>query len=165
MTTSSNKDLRQNSGGDRIHIAEGLPESSDVTARNNREAGDAALQSGDLDATAAAYRAALEADPRNIQSYHNLGVVSARRDRWGDAADWFKKSITLSPDDPDLHFKLGLCLMQSGKRGEASSEFEIVLERDPDNLDVRFQLALVHAAGTSVASSGRERAVEAFGRS
>src|SRR5260370_4269394 len=57
--------------------------------------GQAALQSGDLDAAEAAFRKVVALDPRSGAAYSNLGVIAMRRKNWDQAIALLRKAEKL----------------------------------------------------------------------
>ncbi|GEM_PF-670955 len=160
LENSGNGDLRSKPiRAEGIEIAQALPESGNAKARNFRAEGDRSLEANDLDAAAAAYQSAIEADGQNIRAHHNLGVVFYRQESWDSARSCFERCKALVPGEADLSFKIGLCHLKEEQTDDAQKAFETTLEQNPDHLSARFQLALLYARTTSGARD-RGRAVQ-----
>jgi signal transduction histidine kinase/Tfp pilus assembly protein PilF len=147
---------------DRIEIADALPESAHEAARRLRTQGDEALESGDPDAAAQAYHAAIASDPNSIRAHHNLGVALYANEDWEGARACFERCFELAPDDGDLRFKVGLCELKKVDLNKARRAFGEALELDDDHLGSRFELALLYARGDAPGSDGRQKAQEAL---
>lgn len=76
------------------------------------EAADTALGSGDADAAAASLRAAVEADPSRLETFHRLGRLLRATGRADDAAACYERCLEVHPSDRIA--ELGLAAL--GKR-------------------------------------------------
>jgi Flp pilus assembly protein TadD len=70
--------------------------------------GQAALQSGDLDAAEKAFRKVLSVDARSAASYANLGVIAMRRKEWEQALELLQKAEHLDPKMAGIRLNIGL---------------------------------------------------------
>lgn len=75
---------------------------------------------GQLDAAAAAYRAALVADPADATAHNNLGWVLERTGRLGAAVDHYRAALDLRPGDTTMRRNLAIALTWSGRHDEAA---------------------------------------------
>src|SRR3990170_1167071 len=60
--------------------------------------GNVLREKGFLDEAAAAYRAALERDPRLVEAYNNLGNVLRHQGRADEALACYERALTVKPD-------------------------------------------------------------------
>jgi tetratricopeptide (TPR) repeat protein len=90
-------------------------------------------------------------------SYEVRGVRALDEGRWAAAADYFRKSVALAPDDPRLRHKLGTALSMDGDTAGAVRQFEDVARRWPTFAKAQYSL------GIMLASAGRYRdAIDRF---
>jgi predicted O-linked N-acetylglucosamine transferase (SPINDLY family) len=114
-----------------------------LPARFAALAHDAAVHagSGDLEASATAWRAALAVLPAHAEAWHNLGIVEARRGRLDDAARAFDEAARLRPDWAEPCRARGCAQMIDGDLEGAVASFERALLRDPAHVAARLDLA------------------------
>jgi tetratricopeptide (TPR) repeat protein len=67
---------------------------------------------------------------------NNLGVVTARKNKWG-AIDFFRRAVQTDPRDPDYRFNLAVALSQTGNTIEAQREAKEALALKPGDSDTR----------------------------
>ena len=82
-------------------------------------AGNVALAKGDVDATTALYRKAVELDPVNPESRSFLAFHLAATGSLADARAEYARVLELSPTAPWAHAGLGLAFIRAGKFEEA----------------------------------------------
>ncbi|HVS15760.1 MAG TPA: tetratricopeptide repeat protein [Thermoanaerobaculia bacterium] len=90
-------------------------------AQVDAELGITAYRSGDPGAAARAFARAVEADPADVTSWHNLGLA---RNQLGDAAgaaESFRRALELDADRPALRHLLAQTLLQLGEHAEGRS--------------------------------------------
>ena len=105
-----------------------LPDLKRVVAHDPR--GDAAwnligtieAESGDMKAALAAFRTANDLAPDEARYAANLGAVSARLERWSDAAAAFERALRLDPS-PGAALKLGSVYRRLDRQEEALAAF------------------------------------------
>ena len=119
-----------------------------LSASEHNDLGVAYEARGDLDLAAREYRRALRLDRRLARARVNLGNVSAREGRWGDAEACYRRALRDQPEDPDALNNLALALVRrGGDLAEAERLARRALARcgQPDSL-YRSTLAEVRAA-------------------
>jgi len=104
--------------------------------------GQAALQTGDLDAAEAAFRKVLVADPQAGSAYANLGVIAMRRKDWGRAILLLRKAEKLEPKMTGIRLNLGIVEYRRGNYAAAISPLASVLRDQPDSQQARYLLGL-----------------------
>src|SRR5262245_10450117 len=109
----------------------------DDPARNagsaHKRRGDELAQQGRLLEAAAAYRAALRADPDLHLARYNLAYALRKDRRHAEAEKECAAYLRAKPDDPDAHYGLAETLKALGRPEEARRTFEryIALEKRP----------------------------------
>ena len=104
--------------------------------------GQAALQTGDLDAAEAAFRKVLVADPQAGSAYANLGVIAMRRKDWGRAILLLRKAEKLEPKMAGIRLNLGIVEYRRGNYAAAIAPLSSVLRDQPDSQQARYLLGL-----------------------
>ena len=140
---------------------EATPEiSSDVqSAEEIFLQGNAYIQQGNLEKAAAAFEAALQAQPDHLGSLSNLGVVYYQQGRLEDAAVKFEEGLRVAPNDAQLHYLLGATRLQQNRLDEAEKSFLRARDLQPDLPEAYYGLgALYHLQGK------KDEAIEAFER-
>lgn len=128
------------------------------TATSLREAGNAAVRSGDLDAAADAYTRALSLDPGDPALYHNRAVVRLRQRKYGDALADADAALSRKPDYSKAVSTRGAALQHLGRIEEAAAAFRLGLAFDPASTSLQDNLraaeAMVAARAARVAAGG-----------
>lgn len=75
-------------------------------------------------AALAEFEAAAALDQNNVSIAAALAEEYFARQQWKQAADMFRRAITLKPTDDDLHTKLGHALYSQGLQDEANREYQ-----------------------------------------
>jgi tetratricopeptide (TPR) repeat protein len=114
-----------------------------------REAAD--LEERDDEAACAAYRRAIEADPRALAAYVNLGRLLHERNCFEAAREVYAAGLATAGDDALLRFNLGVLLEDMGRPDAAADAYAAAVGLDPEFADAHYNLALLHAA------AGRDR--------
>ena len=83
---------------------------------------------------ATAFADATRRDPRYALGWYNLAHALRKADRPREAADAYRRYITLKPDDPDPYYGLGQTLKMMGDAAGAIAAFKkyIAMEKRPD---------------------------------
>jgi serine/threonine-protein kinase len=89
--------------------------------------------SGQAEAGVAAFRKALDRDPRNADAYRELGLAYERAGRLDEAEATYRKAIELRPDSWAGYSYLGYLLITRGRSQEAESAYDRALRIAPDN--------------------------------
>ncbi|MBP2297812.1 tetratricopeptide repeat protein [Azospirillum picis] len=97
--------------------------------------------SGRLDAAATLYRRIIEADGRQADAHHLLGVALAQIGRAEEALASFRTAIRLSPDQPSYRSNAANALKAAGRAGDARACCRVALALAPDHPDALGNLA------------------------
>jgi Tfp pilus assembly protein PilF len=87
-------------------------------------------QAGRIDAAEKNYRSALQYDPNMVEALYNLAIVRTAPSPT-EAADLYRKVITLKPDWAAAHLNLGFIYQSMGKTAEADAEWKTAVAQDP----------------------------------
>ena len=104
--------------------------------------GQAALQSGDLDAAEKAFRKVLSVDARSAASYANLGVIAMRRKEWEQALELLQKAEHLDPKMAGIRLNIGLVEYRRANYAGAIAPLASVVSVQPENVQARYLLGL-----------------------
>lgn len=94
------------------------------------------------DQAEAAYRRAIEIDPRFAHAYTNLGNLRFRRGAVDEAIALYHKALAVDPGQPEALHNLGFIAAEEGDHESACAYFRAALASDPSFADARFNLAL-----------------------
>src|SRR5438874_6165146 len=104
--------------------------------------GQAALQSGDLNAADAAFRKVIVLDPRSGAAYSNLGVIAMRRKEWDQAITLLRKAETLEPKMSGIRLNIGLAEYRRGNYAAAIAPLASFLREQPESEQARYLLGM-----------------------
>jgi tetratricopeptide (TPR) repeat protein len=114
-------------------------------------------QAGDFAQTERLCRQVVQAEPRNADAWHLLGLALQGRGNLAEALDAYQRTLRLRPDSVETHHQLGLVLAGQGKRPQAMAHFRQALRLQPRHAEV-----LAHL-GVALAEQGqREEAIACF---
>ncbi|PYT61268.1 MAG: hypothetical protein DMG35_09665 [Acidobacteria bacterium] len=117
--------------------------------RSNPEAwfakGQAALQTGDLDAAEAAFRKVVALDPRSGAAYSNLGVIAMRRKNWDQAITLLRKAEKLEPKMTGIRLNIGLAEYRRANYAAAIGPLSSVVKEQPGLEQARYLLGLCYS--------------------
>jgi Flp pilus assembly protein TadD len=88
-------------------------------------------RAGKLAEAAANYQRVLQADPRNPDAWHLLGVATLQLGNPSLAADYLRKAISISPSAPEFHRSLGRTLLVRNDVTAAVATLRKSVELDP----------------------------------
>jgi tetratricopeptide (TPR) repeat protein len=106
------------------------------------QAGQAALQKGDLEAAEKAFQQVLSIDENSGAAYANLGVIAMRRKNWGEALKNLKKAERLLPKVAGIRLNIGLVEFRRGNYELAIPPLKSVVKDEPKDTQARYLLGL-----------------------
>ncbi len=114
-----------------------------ASASTSEREGIQALERGDWEAAAAAFRQGIELAPENPALRHRLGTALFMMgdEREGEAQ--FEEAMRVSPDYAQAHYSLGLLMEQRGRFEEALYRFSAAVQYQPSYVEARLRLARV----------------------
>lgn len=92
----------------------------------------------------AAYRRALQLDPRLPDAHLNLGRLLHERGDMATAESHYRLALDVLPEDPTAAYNLGVALQDLGRLREAVAAYEAALARDESYADAHYNLAGVY---------------------
>jgi Flp pilus assembly protein TadD len=98
---------------------------------------------GDLEQAMAAYRAALLRDDRRADAYLRLAVVHDKQGKFREAAEFYRKALTLRPGDPEIYCDMGYSFYLQRRWAEAEMNLRQALAVNPSHQRAHNNLALV----------------------
>ena len=117
---------------------------SDVFLRQSLDAGQSALQHGELEQAEKSFQKAAAIAPGDLRPHVNLGVVYMRQKNWKRALEELRTSQKLAPQIPGIRFNIGLVYYRQGQYHAAIAPFESVLRDQPDWTQARNLLGLCY---------------------
>ncbi len=103
--------------------------------------GQTAYRAGRFEEAAAAFRAALAAEPESVRARVNLGSALAGAGQRAAAVAIFREALDLEPDNLAARFNLGVLLGQAGDAAGAAEVLAGAVELDPTDVEARLELA------------------------
>jgi tetratricopeptide (TPR) repeat protein len=101
-------------------------------AETNFALGNLRHAEGDPNAAKRCYEAALKADPKHKGALNNLGVVALDEKAPAVAAEYFRRSLALQPQNAKTEYLLAQALMALGDRAGAEAAVSRALKLAPD---------------------------------
>ena len=102
-----------------------------------------ALEASDPERAMEAYRAAIAADPANLDARINLGLLLHEAKRFPEAGRVYTDALNASGPDPVLLYNLGVLLEDMGSLEEAVRAYRAAVSGDPSMADAHYNLALL----------------------
>ena len=99
------------------------------------------LEASDQDASAQAYRQAIDADPTFIDAYLNLGAMLCEAKQCEDALRLFDTAIAQGADSALIRFNRAVALEDLDRPEDAVASYEASLKLDPSMADAHFNIA------------------------
>jgi tetratricopeptide (TPR) repeat protein len=85
----------------------------------------------------------LKEDPKVIDAWFTLGMMSARRGRDEDAIGYYKHALALKADDEEAVINMAHAYRKLGRDDDALVGFRRFLELDPKNAQVHYEIAQI----------------------
>lgn len=104
-----------------------------------------AQQRGEQEQAEAAYRRAVELDPRYAEALVNLGAIVARAGRYDEAVRYYQRALEIDPRLNAARVNLGLAHYRAGRVSAAVDVFRTAHKADPTLLQVTQLLGLALA--------------------
>ena len=108
------------------------------------ELGEQLRTSSDPDLRAQAedqYRAAIKVNPYDAKSWSRLGEIAAGKSEFKTAGEYYRKALSLQPNDGEAKTGLAIVLISLDQRDEAISLLESAVKDDPTNSAAHFRLS------------------------
>ena len=101
------------------------------------------LQSGQFSEAEKCCREILADDPDHADSFHLLGLISARTNNHDQAIEFITQAIRKNPNNADYFSNLGTMLKRQARFDEALKSFDLALSLKPDSADTWSKLGNV----------------------
>jgi predicted O-linked N-acetylglucosamine transferase (SPINDLY family) len=88
------------------------------------------------------YRQVLQADPRNADAWHLLGVIASQVNNHSAAVEHIRRAIELNPKAAAFHANLGAAYQKLDRMDEAVACYRRALELNPDNAEAHNNLGV-----------------------
>ena len=92
-------------------------------------------RAGERDAAMRCCHAALEAQPRDFDALHLLGVLETDAGHTTEAIDWLRRAIAVRANVAQAHYHLGNALLAAARADDALASFADALALQPDHVD------------------------------
>ena len=137
---------------------------NDGALRDRMAAGNAAVESGDLERALSEFSALAVETPELPAVLAALGDVQMALKRPAEAKDAFRKALALAPEDAALHNRLGLALARCGDCEAAAAAFHQARALDGGNVAAYLNMVELHRSREDYvgASDALREAVERF---
>jgi tetratricopeptide (TPR) repeat protein len=110
-------------------------------------------------AALAAFRHALELDPKHVDAIRGMANVHYDREEHKDAIPYYERYLALRPDDLSARTDLGTMYLYGGDPARAIATYRDVIQRDPKFLQAHYNLAVTqHQQGDDGAALAEFRA-------
>jgi tetratricopeptide (TPR) repeat protein len=86
----------------------------------------------------------LQADSRDADALHVLGLVETRDYRYEEAISHLEQAIALRPDSAEMRNNLGTSLRTMGRMKEATTRYQQALELDPESVTTYFYITQIN---------------------
>jgi Tfp pilus assembly protein PilF len=120
-------------------------------AETNFALGNLRLAQGDLVAAKTFYHAALAADGKHKGALNNLGLVALNENEPAVAAEYFRRSLALEPQNAKTHYLLAKALLGAGDPMAAATALRRAIELGGERSEFTELRAQIEAAGRSPA--------------
>lgn len=131
-------------------VVSSSPVEAPVDVASNLEDGQAAQDSGDVDAAEQSYDAVIEEDPDNRVALFNLGILRRAQGDFAGSIDAWTQLITANPDLTVARYQRAITFRAAGDHKAAVADLRVVVEEEPMNTDALDQL------GTLLIALGEE---------
>jgi Flp pilus assembly protein TadD len=92
------------------------------------------------------FRYLLSKDPRNERVLYGLGGALKDQGRLPEAADLYRRALTVSPNHVSAHINLGAVLLQTGRLAEAVDHLRTAVRLDSNASGAHYHLGIVFAS-------------------
>ncbi len=119
-------------------------ESKETMVRQAYQAGEKAMQDGDLAGAKRSFLRVLELVPQDVGARVNLGVLFMREKSWTRALEYLGQAEKLAPQVAGIRLNIGLVHYRQGDYAGAIAPFESVLRDDASSVQARRLLGLCY---------------------
>ena len=107
----------------------------------NRNVGSCLLRLGHPEQAIPYLEKAVQAEPKYMDAYYQLGLAWSALHKWDRAADAFVQALLRHPQNPSvIHHNLGVAMANLGRLDDAIDQFRESTRLDPDYGEAQFSL-------------------------
>ena len=117
------------------------------------------LHLGDQAAALPALLAAIEQNPRDVDTMLALGVAAGQRGLIADSVEWFTRATRIRPELPLAWLNLAVSLEQSGDLPRAEAMYREAIRWQPDSSAAHEHLANLLAVRGDAAQARYEKSI------
>jgi Flp pilus assembly protein TadD len=129
------------------------PSSAPMTPVDATRGGAAAYNSGNFDASRAAYEEAIAKNPDDAEALNNLGLSLVRLNKASEAVPRFERAVVLVPNKAAFHFNLAHAMGLLGRWDRAVAEYREAVRLFPEDYATQYNLAsALHKKGDDKAA-------------
>ena len=119
--------------------------------------GESYTATGQFDEAVESFQKATQMNSQDSVLFYELALVlMTKLERFEEAKEYFKKSIQLKANVPDVHFQLGMTCIKLLLYKEAVRSFKEVIRIQEDHGQAHYQLGFCYAMLTDFESAKRE---------
>jgi predicted O-linked N-acetylglucosamine transferase (SPINDLY family) len=97
-------------------------------------------QAGNLAEAEALCHQAIQADSRNADAYHLLGLIACQWEHWEQAVAWIRQAIERNDAEPLFYFNLGQAYVGLGQLDDAVSCYRHAVRMFPEDAEFHYKL-------------------------
>ena len=103
-------------------------------------------RAGQLSKAEKLYKAALKAEPKNVDALNLIGILAHQRGRFEEALKFFDEAITSKANVAEVYYNKANVLKEMGRTGEAEATYRTAITIKADYIEAHLNLgAMLHA--------------------
>lgn len=99
---------------------------------------------GKLDEAIGKFQAAVRIDPGNEYAHNQLGILYAKKERFGDAFQEFSRVVQIDRRNTFALLWLGILYLRQNDLNKAFEKFQEIVKIDPNNADTYYYLGAIY---------------------
>ena len=136
-----------------LNLLKQLPDVPPIRERLHAKLATIYLRDSDHTNALEQLQAIIRDNPTNPTAYYYLGFLTYSEKRPAEAAEYFRKALTLNPDFTEAYYDLALAQLAMNKPDEALSTLAKAREKSRENFPLEFYTALAYGEQKDYKSS------------